>query len=569
VLDVWDKLDNFWFANGGGRWLVSSSSSSSFATDYDEYDGKKNNVIQVNREAVCPIRIQAVCNYQTLLPRGVAAVRNNNDNERSMEGLSTEESLRQHHHHHHHQQHQQQWQQQRQGVMSLPSQNMALQIIARGIDSWGESMVEEITSSTSTSVEVIHRMASFMMMMRTGHRDSLVVSASSSSSSSLSNGDSGSDKENDVGVTLKEWILPPAKGFLFIGPAGVGKLHVARHVADWFFAHCNINSNSNSNSSNNNKSGSSSDKSCTDDDDNNEMKSPVLQIIAGDDHADDDVTTRRSIIQHIQRRKGLGSVIIIHHIEQLDDNGLLSDIIKVLNGNTNTIPYSNDVNDGKNQEVSCDGTIFLLTSEQWGTKRIFQMIQRNEGLNYLSMMTGLLSGIRREVNSHLNYWQVRFNSHTTIVPFLPFQQDDMLFVMQGWFQELSDRYRDVHWARLDVSTSALEHSVGIDHVDYLDLYHAGNFQPTKTTKNGDNEDDKSQQLSLKPLITFSTNGAHALHENSVYTALTSKLKRGTRRRPNKTALIDVDEDTFEYVLSWCDPDYVDVHECEAEWRLSF
>jgi len=589
ALDVCDRLNEFWMGVGE-RWLVlSSSSSSSLFTssgnNEEDDDGNARNVIQVNRETACPIRIQAVCNYHTLLPRGavVVAANNNNNNDddddnnnnvRIMEGLSTEESLRQYRH----QQHQQR-QRQQQRLISLPSQNMALQLIARGIDSWGESMVEDITTTftttaSSSSVEVVHRMASFMMM-RMGHRaSSSATAATISSSSSSSNSGNGRNKENDVGVTLQEWMLPPAKGFLFVGPAGVGKLHVAQHVADWFFAHCNSNNNNSSN-----KSGGGSDKSCTDDDDSDEMRNPVLQIIGGDD----DKTIRRNIIQHIQHRKGLGSVIIIHHIEQLHDNGLLSDIVKVLNGNANTIPYSNDDDDvdEKNQEVSCNGTIFLLTSEQWGTKRMFQMIQRNKGrlLNNNNnsnnnFLTGLLSGIRWEVDSHLNYWQ-RLNSHTIpIVPFLPFQEEDMLLVIQRWFQELSDMYQDIHWTRLDVSTSALEYSVGMDHVDYLDLYHDGNFQRTKTKdddendNNDDNDDDESQQSLSKPLITFSTNGAHALqHENSVYTALKSKLKNGTRRSPYKVAFLDMDEDTLEYILSWCDPEYVDVNECETEWRL--
>lgn len=139
----------------------------------------------------------------------------------------------------------------------------------------------------------------------------------------------------------------------------------------------------------------------------------------------------------------------------------------------------------------------------------------------------------------------------------------MFLIVQRWFQKLSDKYVDVHWARLDVSTSALEYVVGMDQMNYLDLYNDGNFQPTKTREEVDDDDDESQ----KPLITFSTNGAHALHENSVYTVLRSKLKSGTRRRPYKAAFLDVDEDTLEYILSWCDPKYVDVNECEGEWLL--
>jgi len=532
ALDVRDSIvevmSDCW---NGYRQVLSSSST----TTRNDDGGNNNNVIQVNRERVaCPIRLQAAYNRHTLLPRGVANNNNDDDDDdaaRIMEGFSTEESLRQ------------------QLLMSsLPSQNIALQIIAQGIDSWGESMVED----TTYSVEVLHRMASFMTRRMGGRTDSTCASSTCSvvQHEFSSHDTDGGDKDN---VAL-EWILPPAKGFLFVGPQGVGKLYVAQHLAGWFFAHCNGNSKS-------------STQSCSTDDDVDDEDNPVLEIIAGDTVAGvggDEVSRRRSIIEHIQQRKGLGSVIIIHHIEHLHDKGLLSDIVKVLNGDVDTIPYADDDNDDEekmNEVVSCDGTVFLLTSEQWGTKRMLQVIQRNDGLRNLPR-EGLLSGIRWEVDSHFQYWQ-RLNSHTTIVPFLPFQQDDLLLVVQTWFQELSDKYQGIRWARLDVSTSALEYTVGVDQVDYLDLYNGGLLQPTKT-KYG----DKSQQPLSKALLTFSTNGAHMLHENSLYTALKSKLKSSsTSRRPYRAAFLDVDEDTLDYILSWCDPAYTDLSECEIHWQL--
>jgi hypothetical protein len=480
---------------------------------------------------------------------------------------------------------------------SLPkSQTLALQIIAGGIDSWGQDLIE------NASVDTVQLMATSVMKRTASspssslnsnvqnhhhhHHDDAAsiincenngndISSSSTSSCSANN------NENNA-ATLLEWILPPAKGFLFVGPAGVGKLHVAQRVADWFFAHCN---NRDISSSSSRSSIQSSWPDDDDDDDDNEMRKtnhPVLQILATGGIHDDSTTakTRRSIIQHLQRRKGLGSVIIIHHIENLDDS-LLSDIVHVLNGDANTIPNCAD-DDGKidydkiDDELSSDGTVFLLTSEQWGTKRIFQMIQRNNGLTsegLLPMNEGLLSGIRLEVDSHLMmkrkyHWQRRkLNSHMMIVPFLPFQEDDMLLIMQSRFQELSMKYKDVHWVQFDVSTSALSFSVGVDRVDYLDLYDDGNFQPTEVRDADDESHQQSSSSSSKPLITFSTNGAHALRDNFIYTTLKSKLIGGTRRRPYKAAFLDLDEDTLEYVLSWCDPDHADVKECEEEWRL--
>lgn len=263
-------------------------------------------------------------------------------------------------------------------------------------------------------------------------------------------------------------------------------------------------------------------------------------------------------------RKGLGSVIVIHHIERLDDDGLLSDIFKVLNGNANTIPYA-EMNHGNDEKmdgvVSCDGTVFLLTTELWGTKRIFQMIHQNGGPKNLPR-EALLSGIRWEVDSHLQYWQ-RLNSHTTIVPFLPFQQNDLLLIVKTWFRELSNKYQGIRWARLDASSSALEYIVGADQVDYLNLYSDGHLQPTDTDGN------ESHQIYSKPLLTFSTNGAHALYQNALYTALKSKLKsKDTRRRPGNVAFLHVDQDTLDYCLSWCNPaQHTDLNECETYWRL--
>jgi hypothetical protein len=178
------------------------------------------------------------------------------------------------------------------------------------------------------------------------------------------------------------------------------------------------------------------------------------------------------------------------------------------------------------------------------------------------------------VESHLKktsnkyYWQQqRLSSQSmTIVPFLPFQEEDMLLVMESKFRELSDMYQDVHWVRLDVSASALSLFVGMDQMDYLDLYPNGSFQPTKTRDDDNEEVDESS--SDHPLITFSTNGAHALQDSFLYTTMKTKLISGTRRRPYKVALLGTDEDNLEYILSWCDPEYDEMKtQCEEEWRL--
>ena len=511
---VIDLIGNRW---GGFDQLLSSSTTFSNDNGYSS----PRNVIQVSRNLEeCPIRIQAACNHHTMLPRGAV----NNINARITEGLSTEESLRQ-----------------SPSMVSLPSQKIALQLIAEGIDSWGEDMVENISSK-----EVIHRMASFINRMD-GGADSSLLTQSGLQNNGLISQYTGRDIGTETERSSLEWILPPAKGFLFIGPEAVGKRFVARRLADWLFTHCSGNK-------------FYEDDACVADEMKNydKARSPVLEIIAGDSLTEDNwknISFRHRITEHIQLRKGLGSVIIIHHIEELGDDDLLFDIINVLNGKSKSIPLTNGNLDDKN--ASCDGSVFLLTSEEWGTKRIFQMIQHNDGLMNLPWKR-LISGIRREIDSHLQYGQ-RLNSRASIVPFLPFQRDDLLLVIQKWFQDLSDKYQGVRWVRLDVSFSALEYVVGTHHIDYLDLYHDGLIQPT-----GNRYNEMSQRSSS---ITFSTNGANGLSENSLYSLLMTKLKSESRRRPNAVAFLDVDEGKLEYIFSWYDSENVNADERETQWRM--
>ena len=334
----------------------------------------------------CPIRIPAVSNRRTHLPRGVTqstmTTRSN-----IFEGWPTEEFLRQ-------------------TVQSLEPQFLALKLMAEGIDSWGEQLVEV------APVELVHRMATFRYR------------------SFMENG------SNDDG-TFSQWILPPATGVLLVGPEGVGKLLLAHRLAHLLFSHCtedaahsvhnkqmwsegmdsscaastdgvecmgNIESYEHASLTENELSGFDSSRI-------HELEG-VLEIVAEDYvhhqiHGSNDYDNnlrnvhpvKELIINHILQRHGFGSVVILHHIELLPKS-LLSDIANVLSRKSDTLSYETPK---KEAHASCEGTVFVFTSTQWGTKSIFQNIQSNGGLSGLRRES-LISSIRWEVDSNFGYW---------------------------------------------------------------------------------------------------------------------------------------------------------------------
>jgi hypothetical protein len=142
----------------------------------------------------------------------------------------------------------------------------------------------------------------------------------------------------------------------------------------------------------------------------------------------------------------------------------------------------------------------------------------------------------------------------TIVPFLPFQQDDLKSILRSRIQYINTKYEGLNWKRLHLSNTALDYFLSTEHVEYFDLF-------------GKDNDDPSS------ILTFSLRGAKALEGNALVKALHTKLINGTRRQPYKVAVVDVSAlgDNYsirEAVFSWCaDDESGALEECEEEWRL--
>ena len=106
------------------------------------------------------------------------------------------------------------------------------------------------------------------------------------------------------------------------------------------------------------------------------------------------------LVNHIRSRDGLGSVIIIHHIESLPAQ-VIHEIAQVVNGKSSTLSYG--TSDDKLVETSCNGTVFIMTSRQWGTFSVFQHIEQYNGSKGLHRNgESLIYSIRDEVDSHLD-----------------------------------------------------------------------------------------------------------------------------------------------------------------------
>eukprot|EP00970_Alexandrium_tamarense_P002793 scaffold390_cov191-Alexandrium_tamarense.AAC.8 len=494
VKDVSVKLfhggirDN-WMAISGGWNMTFLFLGQLYEPVQDNDQWENINHSELDDNTPCPIRIPAAGNRHKSLPRGVAS-------SSAIEGYSTEEYLRQ------------------TIGTSLSPQNLALTLIAEKIDEWGEALMEE------APVESVHRMATVV--------------------------DAGSWRS----VINEKWILPPSIGLLLVGPEGVGKVHTARRLAQWMLGHCVKDDATRQSTCL--ASSEEEDATCHFPATYRERMEGFIELNAKDyaDSGSDDDTElqhvhpiKKMVVDHIRERDGLGSIVLIRHVDLLPVS-FLSELAIVLSGKSHTLSY---ITDNESIEVSCNGTVFVFTSKLWGSKSIFNQIQMNGGMSRLRR-DPLIASIRWEVDSHLGYWS-KLGSHVSIVPFLPFQQDDLSSMLRSKVQLMNVRFKGVNWKRLEVSNTSLDLFVGSNHVEYFDLY--------------DNESERGS-----PLLTFSTSGGNALDHNSPWKALKNKLSH-TKRRPYKVAFVDIDveNDGWKTVLEWCEDGESGLEGCEVEWRL--
>ena len=320
-----------------------------------EYQGSEN----AFTKTWCPIRIPAASNHDISLPRGANA---NSSDRNLLSAISTEDFLRQ------------------SIGASLSPQNLALTLLAEGIDSWGGELVE------SASVQLVHRMSA---ALQTG----LWI------------------QENGEEHTQK-WILPPATGLLLVGPEGVGKLHTARLLGHWLFGHCDgVYTEHNSNTDKTCFSFSTSE-TCELNAFTSDKSSPgsitgVLEINMdeyGISNGNGEFVTHSAktrIVNHLIQRLHQGSVIIFHHIEAFP-LALLSELSQVIMQKSHSMSYT--MQDGSERVVSTNGTVFIFTSKQWGTKNIFEEIQRNGMRTNGLRRDSLLNTGRWEMDSHFQFW---------------------------------------------------------------------------------------------------------------------------------------------------------------------
>jgi hypothetical protein len=350
--------------------VVNRVSKSSGQKQFDTNHRRKHSGFTKNW---CPIRIPAASNLHFALPRGVSI-----KEDRLLHEFSTEEFLRQ------------------SIGASLSPQNMALTLLAEGIDEWGRSLVE------AAPVSLVHRMS---VAVETG----LLV-----------------EEQNEH--NNQQWILPPTVGVLLIGPEGVGKLHTARLLGRWLFGHCDGIEQAGTGTMNYAAcefvSSEGSHDHCTNDATlsnearnrnrdvqfHEDMLNGVLEIIAEDyasnsqEHNFDPI--KEKIVNHIFQRQHLGSVVIIHHIEAVPLS-LLSDVSNAITGRSDHISFTNP--NGSEVSATTNGTVFVFTSKQWGTKAVFEEIQRN-GMRLIGLRReSLLRSVRWEVDSHLDYWSKMAN----------------------------------------------------------------------------------------------------------------------------------------------------------------
>lgn len=234
---------------------------------------------------------------------------------------------------------------------SLSPQNLALKIISERLDLWGNDLVE------TTPMALLQNMSLALV--------------------SSSHDEKGFLIDKDV---VSEWILPPAFGLFIVGTAGVGKRTIAHQLAQSLLGHCRDVSRQ-------------------------DIIDGVLEVVmsrydTGESfHQEERVQSLKElIVNHVHLREGLGSVVILHHIESMPPS-IVSDIIQVLNGKAHAITYISL--DNELVEANCNGTVFVMTSKVWGTNSIFRHLEKNGSWNVMQSRDKLISSVREQVDSYL------------------------------------------------------------------------------------------------------------------------------------------------------------------------
>ena len=365
------QISVFWYAVSNAfayavyevRIVVINYVKRSFQSEAGETSKTGDNQLKQNAftQSWCPIRIPAASNYRFSLPKGANTHTSESANTNNFLGLTTEDYLRQ------------------SIGASLSPQNLAISLIAEGIDIWGMSLIE------AAEVPLVHRMSAAM--------------------------ETGLWTEEHKEYNNTQWILPATKGVLLVGPEGVGKLHTARILGDWLFGHCRRIKDENpgfheacATSLDEEKQYCSSDITTNDREGSFSYQklSGVLQLTAEEyaNHHHDGEPIKEKIVNHIYQRQSQGSVVILHLIEMLPLT-FLTELFHVVNGKSQHISYTKP--DGVEVTASTNGIVFVFTSKQWGTKHIFKEIQKNGIRTNGLRRDSLLNSIKSEVDSHFKY----------------------------------------------------------------------------------------------------------------------------------------------------------------------
>jgi hypothetical protein len=246
---------------------------------------------------------------------------------------------------------------------SLSPQNLALKIIAERMDMWGNDLVKV------ASVPLLRNMSSAVASVRTNDdKMGFLI-----------------DKE-----TLSEWILPPAIGFLVVGNAGVGKTTIARRLAHFLLGHC---PDEKASSNHQDELDGVLEVGMSESDNNHPIHERAQSI-------------KELIVNHIHRREGLGSVVILRHVESMHTS-IVTEILQILHGTSHSLHYQ--TSDNELVEANCNGTVFVMTSKVWGTNGILRHLEQGYSWNVLRSREALTSSIHQEVDSYLESFSIIAN----------------------------------------------------------------------------------------------------------------------------------------------------------------